>query len=63
MDKRKLYDLAINALIFNRLYVNSEWYGNFIYWGRSVHISKCILSDDLCVAFIDRYWTIRKYDS
>ena len=63
MDKRKLYDLAINSLIFNRLYVNSEWYGNLIYWGRSVHISKDILSDDLCVVFINRYWRIRKYDS
>lgn len=60
MVKRKLYGLVINSLIFSRLYVNYERYGNLIGWGYPVHISKHRY--DLCVTFTNMEWTIHKYD-
>lgn len=60
MVKRKLYALVINSLIFSRLYVNYERYGNLIGWGYPVRISK--YKYDLCVTFTNMEWTIHKYD-
>lgn len=62
MDKRKLYDLTINALIFSRLCTTTEWYGNLIHYPYPLHILKNIVSEDILVAFAGMEWTIRKYD-
>jgi len=62
MNKRKLYDLTINALIFSRLYVNYERYGNLVGWGYPVRISKYRLTDELHVTFTGMELTIHKYD-
>ena len=62
MNKRKLYDLTINALIFNRLCTTTEWYGNLVHWGYPLHILENTVTKDILVAFTGMEWTIRKYD-
>lgn len=65
MNKRKLYDLVINALIFNGLYVNIRRFGGplRLCFGYSVSILKGKFSEDLHISWINKEWTIHKYDS
>lgn len=63
MDKRKLYDLTVNALIFSRLCTTTEWYGNLMFYPYPLHILKNIVSEDIRVAFAHEEWTIHKYES
>lgn len=62
MTKRKLYDLVINALIFNGLYINIRRFGLCLCFGYSVHILKGKLSEDLHISWINEEWTICKYE-
>jgi hypothetical protein len=62
MNKRKLYDLTINALIFSRLCTTTEWYGHLMqYHPYPLHILKNIVTKDILVAFAGMEWTIHKY--
>lgn len=51
MNKRRLYDLAINALIFSRLCTTTEWYGELIYTPYPLHILENSVTKDILVVF------------
>lgn len=62
MDKRKLYELTVNSLIFSNLCKDTRWFGSIrtIYFPPLV-IKRYGLTDDLQVAFYKEEWMIRKY--